>query len=265
MLACTNNTLRQGLVKGQSAQHPKTQSAPQGMAVALRLPLLARPKRFPHCAISLWPTHRRAHLAKTLPVSNLWIAQPQVTSAAMPPAQRPQSSPVSIPTTSSRASIHLSMAMVRTEALARRTGTPGWPPEMAMYTTHTATLESCNPSLGVRHPTNCSRVPSKGVGSILLRCSSRTAMVVGLTESVKTVSHDRYGASVAADILKALLVHLATTWADQASDHRRACRACNIGQGKDSGLLDRSFSNTTFFRCWQSLQMGIRSAVSHSL
>lgn len=95
-----------------------------------------------------------------------------------------------------RSKIPLSMAMVGTEAHTRRTErlNLGWRSEMAMSTTPMVVLESCSLSLDARHHTIYSRVPSKGVTSILLRYASRAAMVVGLMESVEIVS--RFDAAV---------------------------------------------------------------------
>lgn len=182
MLAYINNILRQGPAKNRSAQRPKTRSVPQVKPVALHRRPLARPQRCRHLASFPWPKRRRVHPAETIPAFTLWRLQRRVASEAMPLAQ------LLFPTVSFRASIRPSVAMVGTEALTcrRERSTPEWQSGMGMFTTHMAVLGSFNPSRDVRRLMICSRAPSKEVGSLLRRYSSRTAKGVGLMENVKT-------------------------------------------------------------------------------
>lgn len=218
MLACINNILRQGPAKSRSAQRLKTRSVPQVKPVALHHRPLARPQRCRHLASFPWPKRHRVHLAGIILASTLWRLQPRVASEAMPPAQ------LLLPTVSFRASIHPSMAMVGTEALTRQTerSSPGWQLGMGMFTTHMAVLGSFNPNRDVRRLMICSRAPSKGVGSLLRRYSSQTAMGVGLMESVKTDRRSDAGMDIRSRLQ--LTVRLNLVWPAPILHPGRACR-----------------------------------------
>ncbi len=233
-LACTNSTLRQGLAKDQSTRRPKAHSALRIRPVALHH-LRVRPKRCRHAPIFLWPKPRRVLLAKLLRDSDLWPPQTRVTPAAMPSAQHP------LPTASSRASTHLLMDIVGTEALTRQIehSMLEWQSETGLFMTHMAALESCNPIPSVHRLTICSKVLSKGVESTLVRCTSRAVMVASLMESDEIVRRGHH-ASVPADTLKTSLVYLTTVLPGLASHRRRACKLCSLGQGRISPRMDRS-------------------------
>ena len=177
MLACTNNTWRRGLAKNRSAQCPKTRPVPQVNLVALHRHPPARPKRYPRSPTFQWRKRRRMPQAKTLPASTLWMLQPLATSEALP-AQIP------LLTVSCPASVHLSTAMLGTGGLICQTerSSPEWRSETAVFMTRMVGF--FNPSLDAHRLTTCSRVPLKGVGSLLGRCSSQTATGEDLMESV---------------------------------------------------------------------------------
>ena len=151
------------------------------------------------------------HRAKTLPASTLWMPQPPATSEALP-AQIP------LLTVSCPASVRLSAAMMGTGALTcqRERSRPEWRSEMAMFTTPMAVLGSFNLSLDVHRRTTCSRVPLKGVGSLLGRCSSQTAMGVDLMESVDNACPSNGGmeqrVSIANGTPESSSMHLSNLW-----------------------------------------------------
>ena len=144
--------------------------------------------------------------AKTLPASTLWMLQAPATSEALP-AQIPRL------TVNCPASVHLSTAMLGTGALIWQTERSSleWRSETAVFTTHMA-VGYFNPSLDVHRLMTCSRVPLKGVESLLGRCSSQTATGEDLMESVDNACPCNCGMEqrvpIANDTLELSLVHL---------------------------------------------------------